>query len=374
MRNVLGNLITLTLFGESHGPCIGGVLDGLPAGLEIDNEYIKRELDKRKSIAALSTPRREADEPEFLSGVMNGRTEGTPVAFTIANTNVHSSDYDELRNVARPGHADYSAEMRYGGFQDARGGGHFSGRLTAALVTAGAILRKALEDKGIIIATHIYELAGIRDADFDMQDPASCAASLNEKAFATISAEAEEKMTAEIKKARAEGDSVGGILETVVLGLPAGVGEPSFGSMESEISSAVFSIGAVKGIEFGAGFDIARMKGSEANDVFAIEDGRVVTRSNNNGGINGGITNGMPLVFRTAVKPTPSISKKQSTVDFSEMKEIQVEIKGRHDPAVVHRARACVDAAASLVIADMLCLRYGSDFLRAEEVNAGCGR
>ena len=340
MRNVLGNLITLTLFGESHGPCIGGVLDGLPAGLEIDSEYIKSELDKRKSAPAISTPRREEDIPEFLSGVLNGRTEGTPVAFTIANGDVHSSDYEELAGIARPGHADYSAEMRYGGFQDARGGGHFSGRLTAALVTAGAILKKALEDKGIIIETHIYELAGIRDED---------------------------RMTAEIKKARDEVDSVGGILETVILGLPAGVGEPSFSSVESEISSAVFSIGGVKGIEFGAGFDIARMKGSEANDEFAIEDGRVVTRSNNNGGINGGITNGMPVVFRTAVKPTPSIGRKQNTVDFSRMEEVQIEIKGRHDPAIVHRAVACVDAAAALAVADLLCLRYGSGYLLTKE-------
>lgn len=363
MKNVLGNSITLTLFGESHGPCIGAVIDGLPAGLEIDIDYISKELDRRKSIDSVSTARREDDIPEFLSGVKDGYTEGTPVAFTIANRNIRSGDYDELKTAARPGHADYSAEMKYGGFQDTSGGGHFSGRLTAAIVAAGSILKKALEDRGVIIATHIAELGGIKDAGIDPDDPMSAAAALRDKEFACISDEAAERMIAKIKEVREEGDSAGGILETVVLGMAPGTGEPLFSSMESELARAVFSIGAVKGIEFGKGFEFASMKGSEANDEFAIEDGRIITRTNNNGGINGGITNGMPLMFRTVVKPTPSISKKQKTVDFAEMKEIELEIKGRHDPAIVHRAAVCIDAVTAFTIADLLSVRYGTSYL-----------
>lgn len=364
MKNVMGNVLTLTVFGESHGPCIGGVIDGLPAGIEIDEDYINREMGKRKSLPSISTPRREEDKPEFLSGIRDGFTEGSPLAFIIHNRNVRSSDYDALKGIARPGHADYSAHMKYGGYQDERGGGHFSGRLTAVIVAAGAILRQALERKNIIIGSHICELGGIHDTGIDWQDPVTDLERLNDMEFPVLSSESAERMIECIKGARDEKDSVGGIIETVVLGLEAGLGEPMFGSVESEISKAVFSIGAVKGIEFGSGFELARMKGSEANDPFRIDDGRVVTLTNHNGGINGGITNGMPVVFRTVIKPTPSIGREQMTVDLNNMENTSLTIEGRHDPAIVHRARAVVDSMTALVVADLMCQRYGYNSLR----------
>lgn len=362
MSNVFGSNITLTLFGESHGSCIGGVIDGLPAGLRVDTGSIKKEMRKRKSIASISTPRKENDIPEFLSGVREGYTEGTPIAFTIANNNMKSADYDRFRGIARPGHADYTAHVKYGGFEDARGGGHFSGRLTAVLVAAGALVMPALEEKGILIGSHIRELAGIRDSEFS-DEPAEDIKRLNDMDFAVLDSEAGDRMIAAIRAARADNDSVGGILETVVTGLEAGLGEPAFGSVESELARAMLSIGAVKGIEFGSGFELARMRGSEANDPMRIEDGRVVTLTNHNGGINGGITNGMPVVFRTAVKPTPSIAAKQQTVNFITMENTEICIEGRHDPAIVHRARAAVDAMTALVIADLMCQRGGSSAL-----------
>ncbi len=359
MKNVFGNVITLTMFGESHGECVGGVLDGLPAGLRVDTGRILKEMGKRRSISSISTPRREDDIPEFLSGVRNGYAEGTPVAFTIANRNAHSSDYDSLRSVARPGHADYSAQMKYGGYQDARGGGHFSGRLTAVLVAAGAILMPALESKGILIGSHIKELGGISDAELSMDDLPEELARLNDLDFAVIDDSAGEKMIECVKAAGADSDSVGGILETAVYGLEAGLGEPAFGSVEAELARAMFSIGAVKGIEFGSGFELARMRGSEANDPFRTEGGKVYTLTNHNGGINGGITNGMPVIFRTVIKPTPSIARLQQTIDFEKMENTEICIHGRHDPAIVHRARAAVDAMTALVIADLICQRYG---------------
>ncbi len=359
MKNVFGNAITLTMFGESHGECIGGVLDGLPAGLRVDMDRILKEMAKRRSLSSISTPRKEADIPVFLSGVRGGYTEGTSVAFTIANRNAHSSDYDSLRSVARPGHADYSAHMKYGGYQDARGGGHFSGRLTAVLVAAGAILMPALESKGILIGSHIKELGGIPDAEFSMEGLPEELTRLNDLDFAVIDTCAGEKMIECIRAVRADNDSVGGILETVVLGLEAGLGEPAFGSVESELARAMFSIGAVKGIEFGSGFELARMRGSEANDPFRVEDGKVITLTNHNGGVNGGITNGMPVVFRTVIKPTPSIGKVQKTIDFGKMENTEICIQGRHDPAIVHRARAAVDAMTAFVIADLICQRHG---------------
>lgn len=364
MKNILGNVITLTLFGESHGPCIGGVLDGLPPGLSVDEEYIMKEMSKRRSIAQISTPRIEADVPEFLSGVKDGMTEGTPLAFIIRNNNVDSSSYESIRNISRPGHADYTAQAKYLGFQDPAGGGHFSGRLTAVIVAAGAIVRKALEEKGILIGTHICELAGVSDRPFDENDICSDIRVLNEKPFAVLDADAAESMQKQVLEARAAKDSVGGILETAVIGIEPGIGEPVFSSIESELSRAVFSIGAVKGIEFGRGFELARMRGSEANDQFRITDGRVTTETNNNGGINGGISNGMPVLFRSAVKPTPSIGIRQKTVDFVRMENTETETGGRHDPAVVHRARAVVDAVTALVIADLICQRYGYMWLR----------
>ena len=363
MRNTLGNLITVTLFGESHGECVGAVIDGLPAGIKIDMDYISREMNKRRSVSAISTARSEEDIPHFVSGVKDGFTEGTPVTVLIENTDAKPADYERMKSIARPGHADYTAQVKYRGYQDASGGGHFSGRLTAPLVAVGSIVRKALEDKGILIGTHIDSLNGIEDYDFNWDDLANDLRTLNDRQFAVLNDEMAERMMERIKSAREDKDSVGGVLETVISGLPAGIGEPSFSSVESELASAMFSIGAVKGIQFGAGFRFAKMTGSEANDPFRVVDGKIVTLTNNNGGVNGGITNGMPVVFSTVIKPTPSIGKLQETVNFETMENVELEIKGRHDPAIVHRARAVVDALTALVIADLICIEKGVGWL-----------
>ena len=363
MRNTLGNLITVTLFGESHGECVGAVIDGLPAGIRIDMDYINREMNKRRSVSAISTARSEEDIPHFVSGVKDGFTEGTPVTILIENTDAKPADYEKMKNIARPGHADYTAHVKYRGYQDASGGGHFSGRLTAPLVAAGSIVRKALEDKGILIGTHIDSLNGIEDYDFNWDDLENDLRTLNDRQFAVLNDEMAERMMERIKSAREDRDSVGGVLETVISGLPAGIGEPSFSSVESELASAMFSIGAVKGIQFGAGFRFAKMTGSEANDPFRVVDGKIVTLTNNNGGVNGGITNGMPVVFSTVIKPTPSIGQLQETVNFEMMENVELEIKGRHDPAIVHRARAVVDALTALVIADLICIEKGTGWL-----------
>lgn len=384
MSNTIGTAIRLTVFGESHGPYIGGVIDGLPPGLAIDTAYIAKQMDKRRSVAALSTPRREDDIPQFISGVIEGSvhltshdgkpdeaelregelyTEGTPLAFIIANCNTRSSDYDALRGIARPGHADFTAQARYDGYQDARGGGHFSGRLTAVMVAAGSVVRHALEQKGILIGSHISELNGIRDISLDVSDPAADIRRLNKMDLAVLDSEVSAAMQSRIIEAHEYRDSVGGILETYIYGLEAGIGEPLFGSVESELSKAVFSIGGVKGIEFGSGFEMARMMGSEANDAFAYRGGRAVTLTNHNGGINGGITNGMPIVFRTVIKPTPSIGKAQKTINFISGEETEIETGGRHDPAIIHRARVVVDSLAALVIADLACRQHGSRWL-----------
>ena len=363
MRNTLGNLITVTLFGESHGECVGAVIDGLPAGIRIDMDYINREMNKRRSVSAISTARSEEDIPHFVSGVKDGFTEGTPVTILIENTDAKPAAYDSMKNIARPGHADYTAQVKYRGYQDASGGGHFSGRLTAPLVAAGSIVRKALEDKGILIGTHIDSLNGIEDYDFNWDDLENDLRTLNDRQFAVLNDEMAERMMERIKSAREDRDSVGGVLETVISGLPAGIGEPSFSSVESELARAMFSIGAVKGIQFGAGFRFANMTGSEANDPFRVVDGKIVTLTNNNGGVNGGITNGMPVVFSTVIKPTPSIGRLQETVNFETMENVELEIKGRHDPAIIHRARAVVDALTALVIADLICIEKGTGWL-----------
>ena len=270
-------------------------------------------------------------------------------------------DYDKLKDVPRPGHADYTAQCKYHGFQDSRGGGHFSGRITAALVAAGAICKSSLEKKGIFIGTHVKSCAGVSDRDFE--NFTADIKTLSYKTFAVLNESCEETMKNKILDAASDGDSVGGILETAVIGIPNGVGEPWFDSAESLIAHMMFSIPAVKGIEFGAGFGITGMKGSEANDPMAVENGKVITTKNNNGGINGGITNGMPIVFRTAIKPTPTIFKPQNTVDFSNMTETVIKPKGRHDPAVVHRARIVQDAATAIVVCDMLAMRFGTDWM-----------
>ena len=361
MKNTFGASVAITLFGESHGECIGAVLDGLAPGIAIDKEYIAHMLTLRRPDGKISTPRKEKDDFRIVSGVINGKTTGTPVTILIPNENVKSSDYAELKTIARPSHADYTAQCKYHGFQDSRGGGHFSGRITAALVAAGAICKSALEAKGILIGTHVKKCAGVQDRDFG--DYIADINALSEKTFAVLDSTCEEPMKNRILEAAAEGDSVGGVLETAITGIPAGVGEPWFDSVESILSHMMFSIPAVKGIEFGAGFGIADMKGSLANDSLRMENGKIVTETNNNGGINGGITNGMPIVFRTAIKPTPTIFKPQNTVDFGSLTDAVIEPKGRHDPAIVHRARIVQDAAAAIVICDMLSMRFGTDWM-----------
>lgn len=365
MKNTFGSSVAVTLFGESHGEYIGAVIDGLAPGLEIDHDYISHMLTLRRPAGKISTARQEKDAYKIVSGVAGGKTTGTPVTVLIPNENAQSGDYTQMRTVARPSHADYTAQCKYHGFQDARGGGHFSGRITAALVAAGAICKRALEHKGIHIGTHVKKCAGIPDREFD--DLASDIALLNEKPFAVLDGAVEEKMRQAILEAAAQGDSVGGVLETAVIGLPEGVGEPWFDTVEGLLAHMLFSIPAVKGVEFGAGFAIADMRGSRANDPLRTENGRVVSASNHSGGINGGITNGMPILFRSAIKPTPTIFMPQDTVDFKTMTDAVLVPKGRHDPAIVHRARVVQDAATAIVLCDALALRYGTDWLKGAE-------
>ena len=362
MKNIFGTSVAVTLFGESHGEYIGATIDGLAPGIEIHHEYISHMLTQRRPAGKISTPRKEKDEYKIVSGVVNGKTTGTPLTILIPNENVKSGDYAQMKTVARPSHADYTADCKYHGFQDSRGGGHFSGRITAALVAAGAICKCALEQKGIIIGTHVKKCAGIQDREFE--DLSFDIQILNKSTFAVLDEARGEKMQEAILAAASEGDSVGGVLETAIIGMPVGVGEPWFDTVESMLSHMLFSIPAVKGVEFGAGFAIADMRGSTANDPLRMEHGAVVSTSNNNGGINGGITNGMPILFRTAIKPTPTIFKPQDTIDFSTMTDAVLEPKGRHDPAIVHRARIVQDAAAAIVLCDALALRYGTDWLK----------
>lgn len=376
MKNTFGNHLTITLFGESHGPAIGAVLDGLAPGLTVDEEIIKEHLARRRPASGIDTPRQEKDPFQILSGVFGGKTTGTPLAIVIPNEDTKSKDYSY--GPARPSHADYAAFCKYHGFEDYRGGGHFSGRITAALVAAGGILIPALEKKGILIGTHIAECAGVKDLAFsgevDEKDPAAAERLLEtalravrKKAFPVLDDAAGAQMIQRILDASKEKDSVGGITETAVTGLPAGLGEPWFDSVESELSHILFSIGGIKGVEFGAGFAMSARKGSEVNDPVRItDDGRVYTLTNHSGGINGGITNGMPVLFRCGVKPTASIAKEQKTIHFLEKKNIDHEVQGRHDPAIIRRACPVIDAATAMAVADLLCGRYGTDFLAEE--------
>ena len=358
MKNTFGTGVSVTLFGESHGAEIGAVLDGLAPGIVIDEDFIRARLSLRRPYGKISTARVEADEFRIVSGVFEGKTTGTPLCILIPNTNTRSHDYQ--KGLPRPGHADYTAECKYHGFQDYRGGGHFSGRLTAPLVAAGAIAMSVLKEKGITLGTHIASLSTIRDRAFS--DPVKDVELLNERLFPVLDEQAAARMQTEIESAASEGDSVGGVLETLVLGMPAGVGEPWFDSVESLLSHALFSIPGIKGVEFGAGFAISTMRGSRANDPLCLREGRVETTTNHNGGINGGITNGMPICFRCAVKPTPSIFCEQETVDLDARKNATLSLQGRHDPAIVHRARAVVDSVTALVLCDLLAQRYGTDF------------
>mgnify|MGYP004681271311 FL=1 len=360
MKNTFGNAVSMTIFGESHGPAVGAVLDGLAAGLPVDEAAVAAAMDRRRARGdGLSTARTEADEVEFLSGVYQGKTTGTALTLMIRNQNTRSGDYAKTQDLLRPGHADYTAYAKYEGYQDARGGGHFSGRITAASVAAGAVCEGVLQSLGVRVYTHIAACGGVQDA------PLSSAAGLllpepEPGHFALLDPEKEAAMQQAIREAGAQGDSVGGILETVVTGLPAGVGEPWFDSVESELSHLMFAIPACKGVEFGAGFAFADMRGSEANDAFTMQNGAVRTATNRNGGVNGGITNGMPLVFRTVIKPTPSIYKQQHTVDFSAKQDAELQIKGRHDPCIVPRAAVVQNTLTAFGLLDLLTVRYGT--------------
>ena len=358
MKNTFGQSVAVTLFGESHGEEIGAVLDGLAPGLRIDEDFIRHQLSLRRPQGKISTARVEADEFRIVSGVFEGRTTGTPLCILIPNTNTRSKDY--TKGLPRPGHADYTAQCKYHGFQDYRGGGHFSGRITAALVAAGAIAISALRQNGILIGTHISRLSSICDRHFG--DYEADLEMLGDLAFPVLNPSIEPLMRREIELAASEGDSVGGVLETAVTGLPAGVGEPWFDTVESVLSHALFSIPGIKGVEFGDGFALADLRGSEANDGFRAIGGKIVTTTNHNGGINGGITNGMPVVFRCAVKPTPSIFQEQESVDLDTKENAILKLEGRHDPAIIHRARVVVDSIAALALCDLLALRFGTDF------------
>ncbi len=346
-----GENLRITIFGQSHSPAIGVTVEGIPAGERIDTAELARFLARRApGRNDWSTPRREADAPEFLSGLKDSVTCGAPLAAIIRNADTRSQDYAALADTPRPGHADYTAQVKYGGAQDSAGGGHFSGRLTAPLCIAGGICIQLLAREGITVISRIAAIA-------DVEDEGALCASTAEKPFPTVSDERGEAMRAAIAAAKADGDSVGGVIECAVLGLPAGLGGPLFGGLEGRISAAVFGIPAVKGIEFGAGFAAARMRGSENNDCFETSSGRVVTKSNNCGGILGGISDGMPLVFRAAVKPTPSIAAEQLTLNMKTMEETALHVPGRHDPCVVPRAVPCVEAAAAIAVYDALLAR-----------------
>lgn len=358
MKNTFGQSVAVTLFGESHGEYIGAVLDGLAPGLHIDEDFIRHQLSLRRPEGKISTSRVETDEFRIVSGVFEGKTTGTPLCILIPNTNTRSGDYN--RNIPRPGHADYAAECKYHGYQDHRGGGHFSGRITAALVAAGAIAISALRQNGILIGTHISRISDICDRSFNSYE--SDIETLADLSFPVLDHERANLMRSCIENVASEGDSVGGILETAVIGLPAGVGEPWFDTVEGVLSHVLFSIPGIKGVEFGDGFAMTRMRGSQANDGLRMQNGRVITTTNHNGGINGGITNGMPVIFRCAVKPTPSIFCEQESVDLVGKQNATLVLQGRHDPAIIHRARVVVDSVAALVICDLMAQRFGTDF------------
>ncbi len=352
MSSTYGESLKLSIFGQSHGPAVGMVLDGIPAGLPVDQEKLQAFLSRRApGKNAFSTPRKETDSVEFLGGVLNGFTCGAPIAATIANTNTRSGDYAGLMDCPRPGHADYTAQIKYGGFQDASGGGHFSGRLTAPLCIAGGLCLQWLEARGIRVGAHIASIAGIADTYFHPIAPELDAVDGD---FPVLSREAGTRMQQAIAEARAAGDSVGGIVECAVTGLPAGLGEPMFGGTENRIAQILYGIPAVKGVEFGEGFGAAALRGSENNDSFLAVDGKISTKTNHCGGILGGITNGMPVLFRAAFKPTPSIACIQETVSLSRKSAVPLQIHGRHDPCIVPRAVPVVEAAAAVALYDLI--------------------
>ncbi len=351
MSGTTGKNIKISVFGQSHGKAVGVVIDGLPAGFKIDMDKVNSFMARRAPGSnKFSTPRKEPDKPEIISGVVDDVTCGAPLCAIIKNANAKGSDYDGLKDVPRPSHADYAAFVKFNGFNDASGGGNFSGRLTAPLCFAGSVCIQILESKGVKIKSHIYSIAGIKDRPFDLARIDET--DLTKKEFPVLDDDAGEKMKDAILKAKSDLDSVGGIVECALTGVPAGLGDPNFDGVENNLAKNIFAIPAVKGIEFGAGFAAADLKGSENNDPYRVIDGKVATETNNNGGITGGITNGMPIVFRAALKPTPSIGKEQRSVNLSKMENASLTIRGRHDPCVAVRAVPAIEAVAAFTILD----------------------
>ena len=352
MSSTFGEHLKLSIFGQSHGSAIGMTLDGIPAGLSVDTARLQEFLNRRApGQQDWSTPRKEEDIPEFLCGIVDGHTCGAPITAIIRNTNVHSGDYEQLKDIPRPGHADYTAHIKHGGFQDAAGGGHFSGRLTAPLCIAGGLCIQWLEEMGIRIGAHIDFLGGITDSAFDPLEPEI--RFVNPR-FPVLSLPAGRAMQKRIAEVQEQGDSIGGEIECAITGVPAGIGEPMFSGVENRIAQAVYGIPGVKSLEFGAGKQVAYNTGIKMNDPFILDNGRIVTATNHCGGILGGITNGMPIMFRVAVKPTPSIGKLQRSVNLKTMEAVDLEIKGRHDPCIVPRAVPVVEAAAAIAIYDLI--------------------
>ncbi len=361
MSAVWGKNIQVSIFGESHGSAIGINLGGLPAGFEIDLEKVRKDMARRApGQSELTTSRKEKDEFEILSGYFEDKTTGSPLAIIIRNTNQRSKDYSVLKDVLRPGHADFSGKERYGNQNDYRGSGHFSGRITAPLVFAGSVAKQILASQGIYIGTHIKAIGGVEERDFTLEElDKTLVENLQSMSFPTLDSEKAELMKKEIIDAKADEDSIGGVIEVAVVGMPPGVGNPFFDSIESRLSHMMFSVPAVKGIEFGAGFEIAKMRGYDANDEHYIEDGIIKTLTNNNGGIIGGITNGMPVQFKLAIKPPASIGKLQKTVNYETKEETELKVEGRHDPCIVPRAMVVVEAATALCMLDFLLEKKG---------------
>lgn len=353
MRNSFGNNLTMTIFGESHGPMIGVTLDGLPSGFTIDEKVLLADMDKRKAVGKMSTQRHEEDVPQIISGLFNHKTTGTPLTLLIPNKDQHSQDYEKIKGRLRPGHADYTAFKRYNGYQDYRGGGHFSGRLTATIVAAGNICKQILAAKGVMIGSHMEQVYTVKDRPFST-DPSTLEKEIqqmNESNFAILDTEKSQPAKDVILSAQQEGDSVGGILETAILNYPAGIGDPIFDSIESLLAHGLYAIPAVKGVSFGEGFGFASLKGSQANDAF-FYDQDIYTKTNHNAGINGGISNGMPILIHTCIKPTPSIYKEQESVDYQTKENTSLVIQGRHDPCILHRARIVVDNMCAFTLLD----------------------
>jgi len=362
MRSSIGNKIKVTIFGESHGPGVGFVVDGIRSGLLIDEELIQKYLNFRRPYGKISTPRVEKDNYQILSGCFNGRTTGMPLTIFVENTNTKSKDYSKIRFYPRANHGDYTYHIKYNGFNDYRGGGHSSGRLTTALVILGSILRSDLAKKGIYIGSHIKQIYNIKDHSFNQDNLDEEVKLVNSKLFSVLSDEVEVKMKKAIESAANDNDSLGGIIETAITNLPVGIGDPMFHSLESQISHYIFSVGAIKGIEFGLGFDFVNHRGSEVMDEFVVENSKVKTLQNNNAGINAGISNGMPVIFRSVVKPTPSIFKEQKSIDMNNLENVLYTINGRHDPCIVHRVRVVIDSVVAICIYDILLATYGDNY------------